>query len=124
LGWVDNAEVARLCAGARSLLFPGEEDMGIVPVEAMASGCPVVAFGKGGALESVGRQASEAALAEVAAGGIAEAPGGILFGTQTVEALTAAIRRLASTRFDRARLRAKAEPFAAEAFDARVRSAF
>lgn len=124
LGWVDNAEVARLCAGARSLLFPGEEDMGIVPVEAMASGCPVVAFGKGGALESVGRQASEAALAEVAAGGIAEAPGGILFGTQTVEALIAAIRRLDATRFDPARLRAQAEPFAAEAFDARVRSAF
>ena len=83
-----------------------------------------MAFGQGGALESVGRGAGEPALAEVAAGGIVEAPGGILFGTQTVEALIAAIRRLDATRFDPARLRAQAEPFAAEAFDARVRSAF
>lgn len=40
-------------AGARALLFPGVEDFGIVPVEAMATGCPVVAYGAGGALETV-----------------------------------------------------------------------
>ena len=124
LGWVDNAEVSPLYAGARSLLFPGEEDMGIVPIEAMASGCPVVAFGKGGALETVGRGASAEALRAVAAGGVAEAPGGILFGTQTVEGLIPALARLDATRFEPAGLRAQAEPFAAEAFDARVRSAF
>ena len=39
--------------GARALLFPGEEDFGIVPVEAMAAGCPVIAYGAGGVLESV-----------------------------------------------------------------------
>jgi glycosyltransferase involved in cell wall biosynthesis len=124
LGWVDNAVVARLYAGARALLFPGEEDMGIVPIEAMASGCPVVAFGRGGALESVGRGAGAGALAEVAGGGVAEAPGGVLFGTQTVEGLTQALARLEATRFEPARLRAQTAPFAAEAFDARVRSAF
>jgi len=42
-----------LYAGAKALLFPGIEDFGIVPVEAQASGTPVVAFGKGGALETV-----------------------------------------------------------------------
>jgi len=40
-------------ARCRALIFPGEEDFGIVPVEAMASGRPVVAFGKGGATETV-----------------------------------------------------------------------
>ena len=37
----------------RALIFPGEEDFGIVPVEAMASGRPVIAYGRGGALETV-----------------------------------------------------------------------
>jgi glycosyltransferase involved in cell wall biosynthesis len=45
--------VRRWLQGARALLFPGEEDFGIVPVEAMAAGCPVIAYGAGGALESV-----------------------------------------------------------------------
>ncbi|MDR0466946.1 MAG: glycosyltransferase [Deltaproteobacteria bacterium] len=49
-----SAEGVRLrLQGARALLFPGEEDFGIVPVEAMAAGCPVIAYGAGGALESV-----------------------------------------------------------------------
>lgn len=58
----------------RALLFPGVEDFGIVPVEAMASGRPVIAFGRGGALDSV-------------------APGvsGMLFKEQTVESLMATI---------------------------------
>jgi glycosyltransferase involved in cell wall biosynthesis len=49
-----SAESARRwLQGARALLFPGEEDFGIVPVEAMAAGCPVIAYGAGGALETV-----------------------------------------------------------------------
>ncbi|MDR0239876.1 MAG: glycosyltransferase, partial [Deltaproteobacteria bacterium] len=46
-------DVRRWLQGARALLFPGEEDFGIVPVEAMAAACPVIASGGGGALESV-----------------------------------------------------------------------
>lgn len=48
-----DAEVVQLFRDARALLFPGEEDFGLVPVEAMACGTPVVALGRGGALETV-----------------------------------------------------------------------
>lgn len=53
LGALPDAQVAHELARAKALLFPGLEDFGIVPVEAMASGRPVVALGKGGALDSV-----------------------------------------------------------------------
>jgi len=46
-------ELRSLYAGAKALLFPGIEDFGIVPVEAQAAGTPVIALGKGGALETV-----------------------------------------------------------------------
>ena len=53
LPWQPVSELARLYAHCRALLFPGEEDFGIVPLEAMASGRPVIALGVGGALETV-----------------------------------------------------------------------
>jgi glycosyltransferase involved in cell wall biosynthesis len=53
LGAVPDAELAALYRGARALVFPGEEDFGIVPLEALASGRPVLALGRGGALETV-----------------------------------------------------------------------
>ena len=124
LGWVAEADMPAVYAGARALLFPGEEDFGIMPVEAMASGTPVVAYGRGGALETVGRGASAEALASVASGGVARVPGGVLFGTQTAECLAEAIACLESSRFDPHELRALAAPFAAEAFDAKFRDAF
>lgn len=49
----DDETLRKLYAGARALVFPGIEDFGIVPVEAQAAGCPVIAFRAGGALESV-----------------------------------------------------------------------
>jgi len=52
-GRVSNEEAASLFAGARALLFPGIEDLGLVPIEAQAAGCPVIAYRGGGALETV-----------------------------------------------------------------------
>jgi glycosyltransferase involved in cell wall biosynthesis len=54
-GRVSRTELARLYAGCKALLFPGEEDFGIVPIEAMASGRPVIAFKKGGALDYINK---------------------------------------------------------------------
>lgn len=53
LGRLEDAQVAKLLAHCRALLFPGEEDFGITPLEAMASGRPVIAYRAGGALETV-----------------------------------------------------------------------
>ena len=53
LGWQLDEALPELYAKARAFIFPGEEDFGITPVEAMASGRPVLAFGRGGALETV-----------------------------------------------------------------------
>ncbi len=52
-GRVPDAELRRLMAGARAFIFAAEEDFGIVPVEAQAMGTPVIALGRGGALETV-----------------------------------------------------------------------
>ena len=53
VGRVSDADYHHLLSGARALLFPGEDDFGIVPVEAQAAGCPVIALGRGGALDTV-----------------------------------------------------------------------
>lgn len=53
VGQVDESSKTQLLSGARALLFPGLEDFGIVPVEAMSHGTPVIALGKGGVLDSV-----------------------------------------------------------------------
>jgi glycosyltransferase involved in cell wall biosynthesis len=124
LGWVEESELPKLYQGARTLLFPGEEDFGIVPVEAMASGCPVIAFGRGGVLETVGRGASREALADVAYGGVAAVPGGVLFGEQSAESIAAALRLADGTNFEPRALARRAEPFSAEAFDRAFMAAF
>jgi glycosyltransferase involved in cell wall biosynthesis len=70
-GHVTDAELRELYAKARAFVMPGEEDFGMTAVEALASGCPVIAMGRGGALETVPEfggvffnDASEAALLE------------------------------------------------------------
>lgn len=71
-------------ARCKALIFPGEEDFGIVPVEVMASGRPVIAYGRGGALESV-----------------VEGETGLLFGEQSLEALIDAVERFEAMGLDR-----------------------
>ncbi len=111
LGWRSDAEVAELYRGCRALLFPGLEDFGIVPLEAMASGRPVIAFGAGGALETV-----------VPLGGDDEPPTGVFFQEQTEAALAAAMLRFEREphRFAPKALRARAEAFDRPRFKERV----
>lgn len=98
-GRVDDATYADLLSDATALLFPGEEDFGIVPVEAQAAGCPVVAFGAGGALDTVqdGRT-------------------GVLFDGQDEESLLAGIERAADTTWDENALRSASTRFSTERF--------
>jgi glycosyltransferase involved in cell wall biosynthesis len=117
LGWLDEGGIGAAYASARALLFPGEEDFGIMPVEALACGTPVIAYGRGGILETVGRGAAPEALARVRAGGAARVPGGVLFGTQTTEGLIEALELFEHESFDAGALRELARPFAAAEFD-------
>ena len=75
LGKVSDKELRELYARCRAFLLPGEEDFGMTPVEALASGKPVIAYGRGGALETVPEG------------------GGVFFGEQTAESFAEAIER-------------------------------
>jgi glycosyltransferase involved in cell wall biosynthesis len=112
LGWRGDAEVAQLYARCRALLFPAMEDFGIVPLEAMAAGRPVVAYGVGGATETV------VGLDE----GADAPPTGVFFREQTVEALVGAVGTLErnARRFEPKALRARAETFDRPLFRDRV----
>jgi len=102
-----SAESARRwLQGARALLFPGEEDFGIVPVEAMAAGCPVIAYGAGGALETVQDEDS-----------------GLLFREQNAASLLDAVERFERLEkdFEPAALLRQARRFTPEQFAAGIR---
>jgi glycosyltransferase involved in cell wall biosynthesis len=97
LGWQSDSDLAKLYAGCRALIFPGIEDFGIVPLEAMASGKPVVAFGQGGALETVVDDPKRGT--------------GVFFYRQSPEALKEAIDKLGTLNLDPYTIRAHAERF-------------
>jgi glycosyltransferase involved in cell wall biosynthesis len=99
LGKVGAEERDRLLSGARALLFPGEEDFGIVPVETQAAGTPVIAYGIGGAAESV-----------------LDGSTGVLFGEQSVAALAAAIERFETLTLAPEQARENARRFGEERF--------
>ncbi|HKJ24758.1 MAG TPA: glycosyltransferase, partial [Myxococcota bacterium] len=109
LGRVPDAELARLYARCRALVYPQVEDFGIVAVEAQAAGRPVVAFGAGGATETV-VGLDDATPARPATG--------IFFHAPTPEALRAAIARfeVEEKRFDPAAIRRHAEAFSLDRF--------
>ncbi|HEY2156686.1 MAG TPA: glycosyltransferase [Isosphaeraceae bacterium] len=72
LGWQPDEVIREHYRRARVLLFPGEEDFGIVPVEALAAGCPVIALGRGGVAENVDDRVGRT-YAEPTAEGLARA---------------------------------------------------
>ena len=103
-GHLDDAARGAQLAAARALIFPGEEDFGIAAVEALACGTPVVAYGRGGLTEIV-----------------TEGRTGVFFEEESVEALNAAVTRLAHLSLRREELVRSAERFAAPRFRASVR---
>ena len=109
VGRVDDAELADLYASCRALLFPGDEDFGMIPVEVQAAGRPVIAFGRGGALETV--------LGVVEGRTVAESTG-LWFEPQTPAAAANAVREFERVEraFDPATLRAHAMRFAPQCF--------
>jgi glycosyltransferase involved in cell wall biosynthesis len=106
LGTISDEEVRKQYAQCRALLFPGEEDFGIVPVEAQASGRPVIALGKGGAMETVvGMDGDEPTRPEQSTG--------VFFEEPTASALVEAIRKFEAVehRFSPCFIRDHAEQF-------------
>ncbi|MEO9517714.1 MAG: glycosyltransferase [Paracoccaceae bacterium] len=108
LGRVSNEELNSLYANCRALIFPGEEDFGIVPLEAMASGRPVIAYGKGGILDTV-------------------IPGktGLFFHDQTKSALIAAIKQFEAAspdHFDPVEIAKHVQDFSPESFREKLRT--
>lgn len=103
LGQVSDEELRELYGKAKGLIFPQIEDFGIIPLEAMAAGCPVIALAKGGALETV-----------------VDGETGVFFDDQTVESLTGAIYKFHKTDFNPEVIRKRAEEFDREEFDKKI----
>ncbi len=98
-GWVSEKDLSLFYDKAKALLFPGREDFGIVPVESMAAGCPVIAFGEGGVLDSV-----------------EDGKTGVFFFEQTEQALEKAVERFETMTFDPLKLRERANYFSKARF--------
>lgn len=95
--------VTKYASRCRALIFPGEEDFGMVPLEINASGRPVIAYRSGGAMETVIDGAT-----------------GMFFKEQTVESVCAAIEEFESRRWNRSLMRRHAEKFDTRVFNSRV----
>lgn len=93
-GWVSDEELRELYRNCTALIFPPEEDFGIAPLEAQACGRPVIAFGKGGALETVSNGRT-----------------GVFFSQQTVESLVVALQNFDADAFDPTAIRSHALAF-------------
>ncbi|MDR2433457.1 MAG: glycosyltransferase [Treponema sp.] len=105
-GRVSDNEAAALFAGARALLYPGIEDLGLVPIEANAAGCPVIAFREGGALDTIKENVT-----------------GLFFDEQTPESLIEAMDHFEKNEAlfsDRRQFSAHVEQFSKAAFLERV----
>lgn len=105
LGRVPDSELGQLMARCRAFVFPGLEDFGITPVEAMASGRPVIAFAGGGALDSV-----------------SEGITGTFFHEQTAASLIETVQRFDEGAYSPTTIRAYAEQFDREVFKAKMRA--
>ena len=97
-------ELAKKLAEAKGYLFPSLEPFGIAPVEALAAGCPVIAYGEGGALDYV-----------------VDGENGILFRPQTVEGLVEGIQKFEKCEFDARKVLRSVDKFSEERFEKEIR---
>jgi glycosyltransferase involved in cell wall biosynthesis len=104
-GWLDDRALRDVYARCRAFVFPGEEEFGIAPVEAMAAGRPVIAYARG-------------ALTETVVDGVS----GLFFEEQTPEALIDAVRRFEASGFTPGKVRQQAARFDEEGFRAEMRA--
>lgn len=104
-GHISEENKAQLLANAKGLIFPNKEDFGIAPVEAAASGTPVIAYGKGGITETM-----------------TDGETGVLFREQTPAGINHAIERFESMRFDGTTLKNRAQQFSTETFTKKLES--
>ena len=105
LGRLSDEQVAYEMARCKALIFPGEEDFGITPVECMASGRPVVAYGAGGALETM-----------------LDGETGLFFGEQSVNSLAAALEKISRCFFSPEALQAQAACFDTSVFESQIQA--
>jgi glycosyltransferase involved in cell wall biosynthesis len=99
VGRISDEEVERYVSSCRALLFPGEEDFGMAPIEVAAAGRPTIAYGQGGALET-----------------IIEDETGLFFREQSADSLMDAILRFEQQTWNPRVIRAHAEGFSTESF--------
>jgi len=99
LGWQPNEKIRELYQTCRHLIFPGEEDFGIVPVEAMACGAPVLAFNRGGTTETVVHGST-----------------GLFFEKKTPDCLIDCIRQAEARPWNHEMIRRRAEDFSQQKF--------
>lgn len=104
LGRLPDGQLTYYLSRCRAVIFPGQEDFGLVPLEAMACGRPVIAYAGGGALETV-----------------VEGETGLLFSQQSAEALATTVRNLDDRRFDPPTIRAHAAKYDRKRFKAQLR---
>ncbi len=105
LGRKSDRELKQFLAGCRALVFPGEEDFGIVPVEAMSCGHPVIAYNAGGAKETV-----------------EEGVTGLFFNEQTPESLVDAVNKFQFKSFNKTKIREQALKFDKEVFKNKIKN--
>jgi len=107
LGWQSDEKMHTYLSNSKALIFPGEEDFGITPIEAFAAGKPVIAFKKGGTLESV-----------------IDGKTGVFFEEQTSKSLNQAIERMENgyKLYNRQFIREHAEKFSEKHFIGEVQS--
>ncbi|MBU0952215.1 MAG: glycosyltransferase [Elusimicrobia bacterium] len=103
LDWKNDDELKYYYQNCKALIFPGEEDFGIVPVEAQSCGTPVIAYSRGGAIET-----------------IVDGKTGVFFENQTVESLTRAIHKLGKIQFDSKEIHVHAQDFSRSVFKEKI----